>query len=220
MISIPTYNLVGMTADVLPFAPSARTDRERAFLRYRCDGRSLEVSTYDDTRAAVATWTPPEVPGGLDEPWEVLISTSDAKDLANGFKLTGARANEVYLTVESVHGDLVVTRKASDDEKLSVSGKRARYTGSLDAILPHPHERYADLGERAPQRPVDYDERVAVPLGKACKRTGQRARLLSHDNGLTAVLPDQLVVFWRYPVEVDQDAIDADAIVTAALETV
>lgn len=217
MITISTYDLVGATKDVLGFAPSARSARDMAYLRFTCNGETLQISTYADTHAAVSTWTPPPTPGGIDDPWEAMLRTRDAKDLVDNFKLTGARETETALTVEYIRGELVVTRQAVDDDKIGVSFKRTRYATELDAIVPKAADKFGDLGAYAPGRKLLVADPVLVPLGKAAKRTGEPALMAQFERGVRAFVGQELAVMWAYPLEVDRDEVDAQAIVDEAV---
>lgn len=211
MITIPTYDLVTGLRNVTDFAPSIRVDRQRSYVRLACTGDALEMSAYAVTHGAIYTWRPEHpVAGGLDDPWEVLLSTTQCKRLTRTFEIkSGAYLTPVTL---DVRGDTLTLSRPGDAEN-GVEALRQSFQGSLEADLPRPEKEFAGLGERSAVDPV-LSNAVAVAVGAACKRTDLYAVPVALERGVRVQIGGELVVLARYPMTED----DTQAIVDAAVD--
>jgi len=106
MITIPTTELIGCLADVLPQISDPKGALAGVAIRW--DGDTLHFTTYDVYSGATVSWTPGEGAegsldddekeegpgwdddiawGGDDDPWETWIRLDQAKDILKLFKL-------------------------------------------------------------------------------------------------------------------------------------
>jgi len=121
MITIPTGELTGIIADVLPFA---HTDEELPAInavRVEWDGQQLHALATDRVRIAISSWHPDDDPdeavqeelfgrwGGADARWAASLPRADAKDLVDAYKLP-AKEQRVPLTIGLVVGQVRVVR--------------------------------------------------------------------------------------------------------------
>lgn len=214
-VSLETQQFVGMVKDVTEFAPSARDSKRTAYVRISWDGTALRVGSFAEIHGAVATWSPPAAARSLDGPWDVLLRTAQAKDLAKFFELNGGKGT-TPISLYSRHGELNVSRPV--DEESGVDARRQVYVGDIEAIgIKYVEKEFADLGE-AVARPVRIGPAAHVALGKAAKRTGKYVTSVAHQHGVRSEVGAELVVFSRYPLEVDHREADAQAITAAAVD--
>jgi hypothetical protein len=95
---MPTRELVGLLADVHPFASKDDEDTIWHKVVIRWDGTRLHAMAGDGHRMAHMSWGPddgdqPAIPGldpyrVADEPWELAILPENAKEIATKFKLS------------------------------------------------------------------------------------------------------------------------------------
>lgn len=110
MITIPTTELIGCLADVLPQISDEKS--ALAGVKIEWDGESLHFTTYDVLSGATVLWTPGEGPeeeaddeqedirwGGDDAPWATWIWLASAKEILKLFKLP-AKLWRVPVTVK------------------------------------------------------------------------------------------------------------------------
>jgi len=120
-LTMPTRELVGLLADVVPFASKDEDDSTWHRVVLRWDGRRLFAFAGDDERMAQMSWGPddgdePVIPG-LDLPlptdadWELAILPSNAVEIAKKFKL-GVKEGETPLRVTGSMNSLTVERDA------------------------------------------------------------------------------------------------------------
>lgn len=121
MITIPTGDLTGILADVIPFALPEDDLPSLNCVRLHWDGKQLHAMATDRYRAAISTWDPYDLPvhdtqddlftswGSGDEPWSAILPLDDAKEIVKVFKL-GPKETQVPLTVDLDNGRLKVAR--------------------------------------------------------------------------------------------------------------
>lgn len=214
MITIPTYDLVTMIRGVAECAPTTRTDKRRAYVRLACTGDSLVASSYAVSHGALQVWRPEHpVVGGMDEKWEVLLRTAQAKNLAKVFEVNSGAALHIPVTLDRRHDGLRLSRPG--DEEAGVDALMQTYRDALDAELPKVEEEFADLVDR-PGGDVVIGYAATVALGLASKRTGHPLRSLAFERGVCSTVGG-LTVYSRRPSEAEQDEADAQAIVAVAV---
>lgn len=121
MITVPTGELTGVLADVIPFAfPDADLLAVHC-VRIEWDGDTLNALATDRYRIAWSAWHPDDDPdmdsqddlftkwGGADDPWTVTITLEDAKELVKVFKLP-LKEQRVPLAVDVDNGQITVRR--------------------------------------------------------------------------------------------------------------
>lgn len=137
---IPTGELTGLLDDVMGFAcPDPELPRIHA-VRIDFDGEALHASATDDVHAALSTWHPDDLPdgatqeglfsrrGGLDKPWSIVLSLTDAADLVKKVKLK-EKDRWVPLGLDFVPG-------LTDEHRLKVSrGTDCGYPGLTVTVL-------------------------------------------------------------------------------------
>lgn len=219
MIHIPTYDLVTMIRNVAECAPTTRTDRTRAYVRLACTGDALVASTYALSHGAVATWQPPHPePGGLDDPWEVILRTAQAKTLARIFELNGEAALNTMVTLDKRHDALRVSRPG--DSEGGVDELVQSFTATLDVDLPYAEKEFADLGALTSERDPVIRYAAASAIGLACKRTYADLTAVAYERAVVSTVGEHLTVYSRYPSEAEQREADELAIVAVSLEPV
>ena len=110
-LTVPTWDLVGVIADCLPFASK---DEEMPMLhgvRVEWDGERLHALATDRYRIAWSQWHPDDDPptdtqddlwterGGADDPWSVFLHLDDATELVKVYKLP-LKQSSTPLTVD------------------------------------------------------------------------------------------------------------------------
>ena len=120
-VTIPTSELVGALADVIPFACAEDELPTINCVRIEWDGQQLHALATDMFRVAISSWDPDDAPdedvqddlftsfGSGDDPWHLLVPLSDAKDLVKVFKLP-PKEGRAALTVDVDNGRLAVRR--------------------------------------------------------------------------------------------------------------
>jgi hypothetical protein len=112
MITIPTGDLTGVLADVIPFAFPKDDFPLLNVVRLEWDGQQLHALTTDRYRIGWSTWEPGDVGkdeevqddlfsewGSADDPWRCTLVLADAVEIAKVFKL-GHKESQVPLTVD------------------------------------------------------------------------------------------------------------------------
>jgi hypothetical protein len=171
MITIPTTELIGGLADVLPIISNPKA--ELAGVGIAWDGEALHFTTYDVNSGATVRWIPGEgaegkweegedpeedfqdiVWGGDDAPWSTWIRIEQAKEILKLFKLP-AKLWRFPVTLKcSLSGDrLTVERTDSPkgERLLSIPGDPAMLAKVPDvrAVTDRAYERTAaceDIG--------------------------------------------------------------------------
>jgi hypothetical protein len=100
VITIPTGDLTGIIADVIPFAFSEKDFPALCAVRLEWDGTRLHAFATDRIRLGWSQWEPGDVSDGEevqddlftdwgtgDEPWATTLDLDDAKELVSVFKL-------------------------------------------------------------------------------------------------------------------------------------
>jgi hypothetical protein len=100
VITIPTGDLVGILADVIPFAWQDDDLPMLNIVKLEWDGRQLHALATDRFRVGISTWEPGDIGpgeeaqddlftdfGSGDEPWAMTIGLDQAKELVKVFKL-------------------------------------------------------------------------------------------------------------------------------------
>lgn len=125
-ITIPTGDLTGILADVIPFAfPDDNNLPEICCVRLEWDGETLHAMATDRYRLGWSQWTPGDMDetdppqqddlftrwGGADEPWAISIDLDDAKELVKVFKLpTKEMACPITVDHDAKYGRAKVVR--------------------------------------------------------------------------------------------------------------
>lgn len=121
MITIPTGDLTGILADVVPLACPDPELPQIHSVHIEWDGKMLHAIATDRIRVGISSWHPDDEPetdaqddlfttyGGADEPWSATIPLGDAKDLVKVFKLP-LKEQRVPLNIELVDGRVKVVR--------------------------------------------------------------------------------------------------------------
>lgn len=126
MITIPTYELVGLLGDALPFAHPDKDVPALNAVRVEWDGDMLHTIATNVLAAAWSSWHPDDEPDpgqdiqadllhpigsdGDDVPWAINLPAADVKDVISGFKLP-AKQSACPLTVTyNPNGRLSVAR--------------------------------------------------------------------------------------------------------------
>jgi hypothetical protein len=104
-ITIPTGDLTGILADVIPFAFPEDDYPALCCVHLEWDGETLHAMTTDHHRLAWSQWTPGDIDdqpqqddlftdwGSGDEPWTTNLALADAKELVKVFKLPTKEMN-------------------------------------------------------------------------------------------------------------------------------
>lgn len=176
MITIPTGDLTGILADVIPFAFPDDDLPDLHCLRLEWDGRQLHALTTDRYRAGISTWVPGEIPEGKevqddlftdwgsgDDPWSVTIALPDAKELVKVFKLPPKEEHNVPVTVDYDHAYGRVTVKRTRDSGHSAITVIAESSGSA---FPDVRKLLANADKVKPTRKVSYSARFMADFGK------------------------------------------------------
>jgi DNA polymerase III sliding clamp (beta) subunit (PCNA family) len=129
VITIPTGDLTGVLADVIPFASTEDDLPEVNCVRLEWNGQMLETRATDRYRIACSGWEPGDISAGEavqddlftewgsgDDPWSTTVALDEAKELVKVFKL-GEKEWACPLTVDY------------DSARDRLTVKRARETG-------------------------------------------------------------------------------------------
>lgn len=207
MITIPTFDLLGMSRDALLFTAPAKDFPELARIRYHWDGQTLHVTATNVLTGCHVTWNPAADDwdghdpwegtawGGADDPWTVVIDTDAAKHMIGSLKVSPKLAR-APLTVEFDRAHLVVKR--SPDTGLPQVANR--YTGSLDDF-PDVQARIADIGVPKPADELSYTASSSDAMTRVAKRRGMRLRVLPHTQGHLVRVGEGFEAFMRHADE-------------------
>lgn len=147
MITIPTGDLTGILADVIPFAFADEDIPDINCVRVEWDGNQLHALATDRYRIGWSTWEPGDVDegeaaqddlftdwGSGDNPWAVSIALDEAKELVKVFKL-GPKEWHTPLTIDY------------DAERWTLKVLRARETGhsAITVVAPDTRGQFPDL---------------------------------------------------------------------------
>lgn len=120
-LHLPTRELVGLLADVYPFASPDDEDPAWHRVVLRWDGTRLHAMAGNGYRLAWMSWGPddgdaPTIPGldfsgGADADWELAILPENAKEIAKKFKL-GVKLGDALVRVDGSTDSLRVERDA------------------------------------------------------------------------------------------------------------
>jgi hypothetical protein len=145
-LTVPTYDLVGLLNDVIPFASTDKAITSTHAVLVEWDGDQLHAYATNRFVAGWSRWTPgddaPEDPdpdqdalfgdyGGDDAPWRVLLHLQVAKHIAASFKLAGG-AGWQPLTVEKYGDELRIRR----DRDQGLPALKYNAPGVLTATFP------------------------------------------------------------------------------------
>ncbi|TDB99599.1 hypothetical protein E1091_06535 [Micromonospora fluostatini] len=212
-VSLPTYDFCGMLKDVSEFAPSARDAKNQAYVRIGWDGSALRISTFAEIHAAIATYAFPESLRSGDGPWEVLLRTTQAKFMAKFFELKGVKG-AIPISLYTRQGRLDISRRANEEH--GVDAQQQLCGGDVDVLIKRVEAEFADLGART-DVPVRIGPVAHMALSKAAKRTGECVTSVPHARGIRSTVGAELVVYSRWPLEVDHAEVDAQAMADAAV---
>lgn len=121
-IVIPTGDLVGVLADVLPFAFPDDDLPHVNCVRLEWDGGMLHAEATDTLHAARSSWHPDDDHngntgqatlvnglGGADDPWSLIVAYADVKEVVKDYKLP-AKESGVPLILDYDGGALTIRR--------------------------------------------------------------------------------------------------------------
>jgi hypothetical protein len=148
VITIPTADLVGVLADVIPFANPDDDIPVLHCVRIEWDEQQLHALATDRYRAAISTWDPTDDPdedaqdslftewGGGDNRWALILPLPDAKELVKVFKL-GAKQGHIPLVLDF------------DPQQLRLKVARNRDTGhsAITTVMNTVLEEFPKLAE-------------------------------------------------------------------------
>lgn len=147
MITIPTGDLTGVLADVVPFAFDNDVVPEINCVRIEWDGDRLHALATDRYRLGISTWEPGDEGdgeaaqddlftewGGADDPWGICIALDEAKELVKVFKL-GPKEQHTPLTIDH------------DAERRHLKVVRGRETGhsAITVVAPDTFVEFPNL---------------------------------------------------------------------------
>lgn len=149
-LTVPTWDLVGVVADCVPFAFPKDDMPMLHGVRVEWDGDRLHALSTDRYRIAWSQWHPDDDPpadtqddlwtkfGGADDPWGVFLSLGDAKKLVQIYKLP-MKESRTPLTVDVDLNRLTVRRARETGH----SAIQAVFDG-LEVDVPDVRELLAD----------------------------------------------------------------------------
>lgn len=183
MITIPTGDLTGILADVIPFAGTDDEVPELNCVRLEWVGTRLDALATDRYRVAISEWEPGDIDtgeamqddlftdwGSGDEPWRTTVALDDAKELVKVFKL-GEKEYSVPLTVDydrprsrltvsrarnSGHSAITIVVETTDVEVASVRALLAK-NDVLEPVqqIGFTAKLLADFGKVRPRGPLE-----------------------------------------------------------------
>lgn len=115
MITTPTADLTGIVSDALPFAGDDKAYAMTYSVHLYWDGQMLHAEATDHLAVGRSSWQPWDDPetdvqpelgiewGGADDPWSVVMTVDEAKELVSVFKLP-AKQGWTPLYVELIDG--------------------------------------------------------------------------------------------------------------------
>ncbi|HEY9474351.1 MAG TPA: hypothetical protein VIS06_10930 [Mycobacteriales bacterium] len=164
-LTIPTRELVGALADVIPFASAIPDDYTLGRVLIEWDGETLHTMATDRYTVGWSRWNPDDAPVDGEEPaeddlftewgesadrtWSKQISLLDAKEIVKVYKLP-AKAGGVPVLVTAGFKTLTLDRKPE-------SG----HTAITMEFLSEPDERYPDV-----RAFIDTAEAMGEPVGQ------------------------------------------------------
>ncbi|GAA4439607.1 hypothetical protein [Phytohabitans houttuyneae] len=203
-ITIPTGELVGVLADVLPFACTDTDLPHINVVRIEWDGTMLHAEATDTLHAARSSWGPDDVDGrsdqstltsvfgGADDPWALLASFADVKEVVKDYKLSGKEAG-VPLTLDYHDGALTIRRSRDTRyaaKRIVLEGRAVDFP-RVGAILD-------ELAGVAAVDQVAYSPAALARLGAVRPRGlmrmrfgGQRTQVTIGDRFLASIAPDR-----------------------------
>lgn len=142
-ITIPTGELTGLLADVIPFALDDDELPDLCCVRLEWDGEVLHAFAHDLGRVAWSQWSPDDPPdfdqdplgvawGGADGPWWLTLQLHDAQEVVDTFKLS-RKQRSTPLTIDVIEGRLKVDRS------------RETSRSALTGVWPDAEVDFADL---------------------------------------------------------------------------
>jgi hypothetical protein len=180
MITIPTGDLTGVLADVIPFAFPKDDFPMLNVVRIEWDGKALHALTTDRYRVGWSTWEPGDVGkyeevqddlftqwGSGDDPWKCTLALADAAEIAKVFKL-GAKELQVPLAVdyEADRRRLTVKRtKETGHSAITISAE-----DTFDTNFPDVRKVLADCDKLAARRDVSYTAAFLADFAKVRAR--------------------------------------------------
>lgn len=187
-LNMPSRELVGLLADVYPFASDDAEDTTWHRVVLRWDGSRLHACAGIPTRYAWTSWGPndvdqPELPlnvsADADDSWELAITPEDAKELATKFKVA-VKDGEAPLAVTGSH-DAVTVRRDTDTGYVALTGSAlARPWDSNAPDIPELIAGVADQAKNAqPRKAAAYMGPWLADFGNH-KVVRQRGPLLLH----------------------------------------
>lgn len=123
-LTVPTWDLVGVVADCVPFAFPKDDIPSLNGVRLEWDGSMLHALSTDQLRVAWSQWHPDDDPpfevqdelgaswGSGDHPWGVFLSLADARKLVAVYKLP-PKQSRAALTVD-VDLDRITVHRSDD----------------------------------------------------------------------------------------------------------
>lgn len=179
-ITIPTGDLTGVLADVIPFAHPKADAGALNCIRLDWDGEYLHATATDRIRVGISTWHPDDEPdddgqddlfarwGGADDPWSILMPLDDAKDIVSNYKL-GPKEYRVPLTIDMHEGVLKIERSRDTGHSRLVMQIQGvldefpdvrKFLREADRAIPVTGQRYtakflADFAKVRPRGPLE-----------------------------------------------------------------
>lgn len=155
-LTLPTRELVGLIADVLPFASGDDEDTTWHRVIIRWDGSRLHAMAGDGVRLAWMSWGPddgdaPALPGfdpyavPADTDWELALLPENAKEIATKFKVS-AKEGELPVRVDGSSDSLRVER---DAESAGVALRSEALSRPWDDNAPRIDEFITKMAEEA-----------------------------------------------------------------------
>lgn len=138
MITIPTADLTGVLADVLPFAFPEDDLPHVNCVRIEWDGDMLHAEATDTLHAARSSWHPDDDRdgnngqatltnplGGADDRWALIVAYADAKEVVKDYKLP-AKESGCPLELDYHRGALTIRRSRDTGhtaKKITLEGR-------------------------------------------------------------------------------------------------
>lgn len=174
MITVPTRDLCGILADVLPFTgpddyPLLHT------VRIHWDGNALHAQATDRYRIGWSTWNPDDQPGedqqpdlftewgGADDTWSIIIDAGAAKDLVTCYKLP-AKEGGVPLTVDCFDARITVDRARETGYSALTAAVPA--ISAEHGVWPDVEKWLADASKAEPVREIAYTPKYLADFAK------------------------------------------------------
>lgn len=203
-ITIPTGDLTGVLADVIPFALSDPDMPHVSVIRIEWDGDMLHAEATDALHAARSSWHPDDVGGaggpasltnpfgGADNRWALLVAVDEVKEVVNDYKLPKKEAG-VPLTLDYESGALTVRRSRDTGH----AAKRIILEGRM-VDFPPVAVMLDELAEPSPVEEVAYSGAAVARLGQVRQRAltrmrfgARRTHVTIGDRFVAAIAPDR-----------------------------